>query len=265
MKTWQVIIFLSQLIPVVVFSCDAAETKPVLRLTVPEDYRPFYYKDEEGNFKGASYEIARTIFEKLGYEIEITQQPSMRIMLAELKSGRQDIAFNLTATGERRAIAFFTHTPHIFESQHLIVRADSPIIFDGDLDKLKNYKFGPIFGWTYGPQFDSATYLQKEYVNQSTQQLTGLLSGRYDIAINNPQYFQAIATSTGISKAFRVLDPAVFTLPVTMAISKHYPNATQLINAIDKELVNFLNTDQYHQIISHYGFEPAQALTEKEP
>lgn len=238
---------------------------PILRVAVLDDFPPFYYQDADGNYQGVSYEIASHVFNKLGYQLEITQLANMRLLLKSLKDGHQDVSFNLSTSEERLEVAVFTQTPHVFEAQNLIVRADSTAQFNGDLKTLKEYRFGPIYGWTYGPSFDSASYLQKEYVNESSQQLKELLAGRYDIALNNPLYFQRIASSMGVSNAFRILQPAVFTLPVTMAVSKQYPQADVLINAVERELVSFVKTETYQNILSRYGFNTPAPLMEQTP
>jgi ABC-type amino acid transport substrate-binding protein len=245
---------LVQLIFLFSLSHGAFAAQPVIKVAVPENYPPFYFKDTDGTFKGVSYEVATHVFNKLGYQIEIKQLSSMRTLLSALKDGRQHVSINLTATDERSELAYFTQTPHVYESQHLITRADSQIRFTGDLQTLTDYRFGPIFGWTYGPKFDRSTNLDKEFVNNSVQQLKGLLSGRYDIALNNPQFFSVTATSLGIASAFRLLEPAVYTLPVTMAVSKSYPEAEALVAAMEKEIALFVKSDSYKQILERYGF-----------
>jgi len=265
MKTWPIIIFLTQCLSVIAISSPVAQADPILRLAVPDDYPPYYYQDERGQFKGASYEIATHILTKLGYSFEITQFPAMRLMLAALDNGQQDLAFNLTATEARLEVAFFTNVPHIYESQNLIVRADSAVGFSGDLEALSDYKFGPIFGWTYGPVFDNAGFLQKEYVNNSRQQLKGLLSGNYEIALNNPQYVHSLATKLGIPQAFKVLEPPVFNLPVTMAVSRQYPGAKNVIDTLNRELTLFKQQPEYREILSRNGFDLADERREETP
>lgn len=249
----QILVFIPFLLILSLGSAVMA-ANPVLKIAVPEDFPPFYYKDSDGNFKGVSYEVAVHVCNKLGYHIEITQLPSMRLMLTALKEGYQDMSINLTATEARAELAHFTQTPHVFESQHFIVRSDSHITYDGDLQSLADYRFGPIFGWTYGPKFDRASNLDKEFVNDSVQQLKGLLSGRYDIAVNNPQYFSVTAASLGVAGAFHLLDPAVFTLPVTMAVSRQYPDAEQLVAALEREIALFIKEDAYRDILERHGF-----------
>ncbi len=229
---------------------------PVLNVVIADDYPPFYYRDETGAFRGASYEIVVHLAQGLGFEVTSTQVPSMRVMLAELNAGRQHISVNLTATDARRKVALFTTTPHIFETQNLITRADTELEYEGDLEQLKGYRYGPIFGWTYGPAFDSAQYLDKVYVNDSADQLRWLLSGQFDVAVNNRQFFQHMAQEMGVSRAFRILDPPVHVLPVTIAISHQYPGAEALRDELDKAVVSFIQTDEYMNILLRYGFLP---------
>lgn len=229
---------------------------PVLNVVIADDYPPFYYRDETGAFKGASYEIVVHLAQTLGYEVTSTQVPSMRIMLAELGAGQQHVSVNLTATEERKKVALFTSTPHIFETQNLITRADSELSYSGNLERLKSYRYGPIFGWTYGPAFDAAQYLDKVYVNDSDDQLRWLLSGQFDVAVNNRQFFQYMAQEMGVSGAFRILDPPVHVLPVTIAISRQYPGAEALRDALDEAVANFIQTEEYMNILLRYGFLP---------
>lgn len=263
MRIWRIAIYLLRIIPLVLMYCAPAQSAPVLKMAFPEDFPPFYFRDDDGAFKGASYEIVMHICKKLGYEVEVTQLPNMRTLLGELGAGRQDITVNLTANEERRKVGFFTTTPHLYETQDLIVRADSAIEFNGKLVQMARYRFGSIFGWTHGPQFDNATFLKKDYVNNSTDQLRGLLSGRYDIAVNNRQFFRYLSKRMGVSRAFRVLDPPVYKLPVTIAVSRKYPEATKLVEALEREVVTLRTEKVYREILERYGFEiPAVPVVE---
>ncbi|KJY81854.1 hypothetical protein TW81_16000 [Vibrio galatheae] len=234
----------------------ADSSKPLLRIGVPEDFPPFYFHDENGELRGASYEVVVSILHSLGYQTQATQYPNMRQLLANIAAGKEDIVVNLTGTESRRKVAYFTDTPHIYESQDVIVRADSAIRFEGKLPQLSPYKIGTIFGWTYGPEFDSANYLHKEYVNDSEEQLKGLLSGNFDMLINNKNFVQSVTQTLGVSKAFEALDHAIFILPVTIAVSKAHPNATSLVATLENEVVRYRKTEEYQSILTRYGFDP---------
>ncbi len=255
MRNWLVSLLVVIAIP---FSSllKAEDKQPLLRIGVPENFPPFSFQAQNGEFHGASYEVVVSILTSLGYRVEATQYPNMRQALAQLGSGEEDIIVNLTGTESRRKVAYFTNTPHIYESQDIIVRADSNIRYDGKLLQLSPYKIGVIFGWTYGSDFDSAEYLNKEYVNSSEDQLKGLLSGSYDILVNNKNFVRSLSTQLGVSNAFKALDNSIFILPVTIAVSKVYPNALDLVDRLEQQVIMYRHTQEYQSILTRYGFDP---------
>ncbi|TXS96482.1 amino acid ABC transporter substrate-binding protein [Parahaliea maris] len=251
------LLFLTSLFPM---AGRAAGEAPLLRIAVPDDFPPFYYTDADGEFRGVSYDVVLALCERLGYRVESSQFPTMQVMLDELGAGRQDLTVNLTETPERAKLALFTATPHVHETQDLIVRADSDMQFDGNLDSLRNYRIGQIYGWTYGAEFDGAGYLDREFANSSEEQLRGLLGGRFDAAINNGAFFLHLAAELGIDKALRVLSPPVFSLPVTIAVSRKYPRASALRAELEEAVEDFLLSPEYQEILRRYGFLPQREL-----
>lgn len=241
-------------VPLTLFTCACFATKPVIKVAIADNYAPFYFQDKGGNFKGISVEITYSILRKMGYTMSITQYPSMKMMLKEIELGKQDMNINLTATPEREKIAIFTQEPHIFETQNLIVRADSNIQYAGALDQLKSYRLGIIFGWTYGQKFDNYNDINRVYINNSTQQLRNLLSGRFDIAVNNPQFFKTLASEVKTSNAFKILTPEVHSLPVTIAVSKRFPDAISFVNLLNEHVRTFKSSTAYVQLLKKYGF-----------
>ncbi|SBS28701.1 putative ABC transporter arginine-binding protein ArtJ precursor [Marinomonas aquimarina] len=232
----------------------ASENK-VLRVGLAEDFAPFYYQDQQGLFHGASYEILLAVTEKLGYQLKVRRYPSMQLLLAEMRQGKVDINPNLSNTPQRAEVALFTQTPHIFETQDIITRADHSINFSGHMLQLAPYRIGVNFGWTYGKAFDSADYLNKAYKADSVAQLKGLLAGEYDVAINNRQFFMETAAKLKASQAFEVVATPVYRLPVTIAIAKSYNNASVLRDQLEVEIVKFKVTDEYKDILTRYGFQ----------
>ncbi len=241
----------------VVFSFPVmADEKQVIRIAMPEDFYPFYAVDRQGTPSGASFEIAEAVLEKLGYATKVTQYSDMRGALQSMKAGSQDLMVNLTPTPERNKIALFTKTPHIYETQDLIARADSPIDYSGRLLSVAQFKIGVNYGWTYGPEFDNTHYLTKAPVLDSIAQLKGLLSGTFDLAINNQQYFLSSAEALGVKNAFKVLTPSVYVLPVNLAVSQRMPGAAAFRDQLEQEVSRFITTPEYGLILSKYGFKP---------
>ncbi len=240
-------------IPISAYSVDS-DSKNVIKIGFPGEFPPFYFIDENNVIRGASYEIAQHLAKTLNYDIEVHHYPNMQKLLEEVKHGRVDMVINLTGTPQRRKLAFFTRTAHVYETQDLIVRADSNITYNGELSSLSDYYIGTISGWTYGNDFDSSPYLQKVLVNDPDEQLRGLLSGKYDIAINNQQFFLYYAQKLGVANAFKVISPVVYKLPVNIAISHKYPEAKALVNVFEQALQEFIQTEKYQEILNSYGF-----------
>ena len=257
---FQLFVLLSLISPVAL----AKESRPIIKIGIPEHYPPFYYLDSDGEMRGASFDIVAHILKTQGYGIEVTQFANMRSLFNEMTLGRQDVIVNLTATEDRKKIALFTQTAHIYETQDFIVRADSQIQFSGKLLSVANFRFGNIYGWTYGPQFDGANYLNKVYVNDSVEQLKKLLSGQYDIAVNNKLFFYRISEQLNVENAFKVLSPSIYQLPVTIAVSRKYPNAQKLVSQLEAGVQSFKQTKQYQAILKQYGFESEEVTTQGE-
>ncbi|WP_195891464.1 substrate-binding periplasmic protein [Luminiphilus syltensis] len=235
---------------------QSEKSDEVLRLIVAEDFPPFYYRDGD-DFRGISIDVARAVLNRLGYSIHVTQAPSIPVAIADLETGRADLEPNLSATRERMRSAYFTKTPHIHESQDLIIRADTTLNFNGDLKILDDLLVGVISGWTYGPEFDGTEIIQRVFVRDSYQQLRGLLAGNYDVAIHNRESFLFQARELGVGQAFKVVSPSVYHLPVTMAVSKRYSNARELVERLDAEIKRFIDTAEYDQILLDNGFRLA--------
>ncbi|MFW1676205.1 substrate-binding periplasmic protein [Pontibacter sp. JAM-7] len=250
--------FVKVLLPFAFILCSfqlAAQPKPVIRIALAEDFYPFYGTNADGAPVGASFEIAQSVLARLGYDVRVTKYTDMKASLNALDSGSQDLMVNLSETPERAKFALFTSTPHIYETQDLIARADSPIGFDGLLINIAQFNIGIVYGWTYGPDFDSSNFLTKTPVLDSVTQLKGLLSGRFDLAINNRQYFMSRAETLGVDTAFMVLQPSVYELPVTLAVSRKYPDATGFRDSLENEVSRFIHTEEYRSILAKYGFD----------
>ncbi len=219
---------------------------------VTKDFYPFYYKTADG-YKGASVEVVEELFHRLGYTLTFVEAP-MKRLLKGLGSGEFHIAPNLTGTPSRRLVANFTSIPHVYESHDLIVLKESKIEFDGNLEALKDYSICAISGWTHGPGFDDADYLNKKYRLTVIQQLQSLVAGRFDMAVNNREHILFLAKNHKIENKIKVLSPSIFELPVTMAISKRLKNSSELVEQLDRELIQFKKEQKYKDIMQFYGF-----------
>ncbi len=239
---------------IVLSAYSTATHAKTINVGFPENFPPFFYTKDDGTHAGISYDIVVRLLEAKGYTVVTKQFDSMQGLLTEVDRGNQDIVVHLSVTSSRTDIALFTKTAHIYETQNFIVRADNPIEYTGQLLQIASKRIGAINGWTHGAQFDEAKFLNKVFVNDSVQQMKGLISGRYDIAVNNPLFFLDIAKHMQIERAFKVLQPEIENLPVHIAVSRKSPQAQELVAELDKAVQHFITTDEYQKLLAKYGF-----------
>lgn len=241
----------------------ATETRQ-LHVVIPDDYPPFYYHNTDG-FGGFSIDIIKRVSEQLGYQVSLSQVANMSVLLNAMAAGKYDVSPNLTASDSRREQLLFTRTPHVYETDMLFVRADSPLTERPALPQLAGYRIGVIAGWLYNEEFDNAAYLRRVYVNDSLQQLYSLFSGQFDMLVSDQAFFKQLISEQNISGAVRPLPPALSFQPVNMAVSRATSNAPQLVQQLDSAIVAFVKTPAYEQLLQQYGLTRPLAGAEDTP
>lgn len=238
----------------VVATATAALDPTPIRVVIPDDYPPFYYRTKDG-FDGLSIEVLAHINRRLGYRFQITQVSNMNALLSALANGKYDVAPNLTPSDVRKKQFLFTHIPHVYEDQVLIVRADSPLRQKPTLAELANYHVGVVAGWYYSQEFADNTAIERVYSIDSVNQLQALFSGAFDIALSNREFFEYLTRTQGVSRAVRLLEPPLQTEPIYMAVSRHRKGARRMVHAYDEELAHFVRTAEYQQLLQKYGLK----------
>lgn len=158
-------------------------------------YAPMNYLDEETKeLVGFDTELAKAVFEKLGYTV-IFQEIEWGSKYTDLNSGTIDCIWNgFTANvaddddGVLRAEKVDFSYNYMENRQVIVVKADSDIAAAADL----NGKFGAAesgsAGETYGNSFEGTTV--KGFIKQ-TECLTEVLSGTADFAVVDAQLAKA--------------------------------------------------------------------------
>ncbi len=113
-------------------------------------YPPFQY-EENGEAKGIAADIVKEIFKRMNQPIEIKFYPFPRA----IREGKSDVIFTFYYKKEREQFAEYSKESLVDQTISLFVHKDSPIVFDGNLSKLSQYKFG-LVRFSYGKVFDEA-------------------------------------------------------------------------------------------------------------
>ena len=98
-------------------------------------YAPINYKDEEGNFVGHDTELAKRVFEELGYEYEFVEI-DWDAKIIELNSRRIDVIWNgMTITDELKA-AINISDPYMVNQQVIVVKSENANKYNTAADLL---------------------------------------------------------------------------------------------------------------------------------
>ena len=97
-----------------------------------ETFKPFGYKDDNGEYTGFDLELAKAVCEKMGYDLEIVDT-EFDSLISGVASGKYDFVMaGMTVTEERKQMVSFSDT-YATGVQVIIVKDDSPITSVDDL------------------------------------------------------------------------------------------------------------------------------------
>jgi ABC-type amino acid transport substrate-binding protein len=222
------------------------------------DYPPFYFQENaSGPMLGISMEACEIVAKRLGHTLKYDRYPFARVVNS-LDNGSADMVCNFFNTPARAAVVVFTSVPHVYESAFLFVKVGKNVDWKGgSLQQLSKYTFGGIRGYSFGQEYDTATYLQKDEATDEVSQIKMLLADRFDIGVGNKAALLVQAKALGVDKDLVFLEPVIAVGPVYMAFSKKLPDAQQLAADFSREIAKLRDTPEYKKILKKYGFDPS--------
>jgi len=223
------------------------------------DLPPYEYR-ENGKIDGVTVRVVREIFNKMNQPIKIKLLPWSRALFY-LKKGKIDGLFEILKCPEREKYTDYSRVVLMPETASLFVREDSNIKFDGDLSKLKKYRFGVRKDFSYGEKFDN---ISKKTILTNVDPLklmTGLIHGRMDILIGDkhviPYLYNKEKSTFKSSMKIKRLSPDVQDNPSYMAFSKKR-NLKKTRDLFDKTLKKMKKNGSYAKIIEDFKAEKSQ-------
>lgn len=142
-----------------------------------EQWEPFQFKDNSGNFVGLDLEIVKAVLEETGCKANFIETSWQRLMVS-IENGSMDIAMGASKAPEREEYAHFS-IPYRDETYALFIRKN-----DSDKYKIKklddlvenNLRFGIVRGYYYGKPFHEAikTPKLKELVEEARDDDTNI-------------------------------------------------------------------------------------------
>jgi len=217
------------------------------------DYPPFYYTDSSGQLNGAAIEIAEALAEDTGHQLIYQRVPWPRLQQM-LKVGSIDMVVLYFKTEEREQDVIYTRMPHLNEKSYLVVPTHMDVEFDGNLMGLQQYDFFNVRGYSHGREYDHARYLKKHDVNNETELLHRIASGRDFIGVGNRPALELYAEKENLTNDIRFLLPEIAQGANYIAFSRQLENARFLADQFSDRLETFRQSDQYIDILQRYGF-----------
>ena len=183
---------------------DNKEAK-VLKMGTSADYAPFEYidtaKGEEPT--GIDIELAKTITEKLGYELEI-QDMDFGGLISSLQNGQVDfVASAMSATEERKKSVDFSDI--YYTSKHIVVsKKGSGLQTVEDLNgKTVGTQLGSIQE-TKAKELAKTIDLKVDSRNRIPELIQEIMAGRMDAAIIEDTVAQAILQKIQMLKVLQL-------------------------------------------------------------
>ena len=186
------------------------------------NYEPYSYS-RNGTYTGYDVEILKECFRRMGDDLEIDLVPWKRALSMGM-TGNSDGVFGIFKLPERAEKMFFSD-PVRAEEISFFVREDSTLVFDGDLNQLKNSTFGTVSGYSYGDEVDSflKNAIPKSHVEVGVSpemNLVKLIKGRFDIYIGDTLSTLSSIHKMGLEGLIRRLKPSINTSDVHVAFSR---------------------------------------------
>ena len=224
---------------------DNKEAK-VLKMGTSADYAPFEYidtaKGEEPT--GIDIELAKTITEKLGYELEI-QDMDFGGLISSLQNGQVDfVASAMSATEERKKSVDFSDI--YYTSKHIIVSKKGSGL--KTVEDLNGKKVGAQLGSiqeTKAKELAKTIDLKVDSRNRIPELIQEIKAGRMDAAI----------IEDTVAKGYLEENPDVEGFTIEDADGGYalaFPKGSELTEEFNKELKALSDSGELDKIIKKY-------------
>jgi polar amino acid transport system substrate-binding protein len=185
------------------------------------EYPPYVYI-EEGEVSGLATDLVRQVFAQMNKEVIIEVLPWARA-LKLMQEGGADGIYPLFKKAGREGYLAYGAMPLFIERVHLYSRLDSPIIFNGNFNKLVGRSLAVTRAFSYGERFDRQVHELFEnltVVNDEVAKFMLLERGRVDLVVSNQASADYYIEKLGLIEKVKSLGVEVDRKPSFIAFSK---------------------------------------------
>ncbi|SEM44454.1 polar amino acid transport system substrate-binding protein [Pseudomonas sp. ok272] len=202
-------------------------------------YPPISWSDGQ-QVRGLAPTVVKTLFGRLGYEVEVVVLGNWKRCLLDAAEGRVDVVLAYSSVQREQSLVFAA-VPVLREEVALFVNRQHPLRFER-LEDLANYRGGLLFGESYGADFDRMVALHHniEWVSDSRQNFGKLLRGRIDFITQERRTGQLYVENLPGGQDIVALPNALSVDYLRVGVSRRSPLASDMprINALLQQLVD---------------------------
>jgi ABC-type amino acid transport substrate-binding protein len=225
--------------------------KTILTVAIEEvGYFPFNYK-ENGEIKGFSIDVLKYIEANSKYRFEFSILPWPRALYL-VEKGKIDIILTLFKASDREKKYHFIEPNYAYEINQLFTLTDNDFKFTGQLQQLSPYSVGTVREYSYGVDFDQATYLNKLPVLTEDVLLKLLLGKRIDLMIGNPLAFDDLISKMKVGSQVKAIQPYISLTPVYMALTRKREDYKDILQTFKTRIEKLKASTYYQDLLNRY-------------
>ena len=215
------------------------------------NWAPYFASNLKNN--GPLAEIVTAAFKKSGYTVEI-QFMDWNRAVALSEKGKIDGLLGCYQSKERAEVLELSQA--FGEATVVLFAKKGANISYSSLEDLKPYKIGTMRGNKVTEEFDSASYLKKEAVNNIELNIKKLLAGRIDLFTESKFVAQDVINSKfpQDKDKIEVLSPPLKTNTLHIGISKKKTDAKKIQQDLDAGLNAIKEDGTIDKILKSHGF-----------
>ncbi|MCP3876584.1 MAG: transporter substrate-binding domain-containing protein [Desulfobacteraceae bacterium] len=215
-------------------------------------WKPYGYV-ENGKATGFEIEIFREVMRILNRKVKFAHQPWKRCLYS-MQKGRADVIVSALKVEKRKEYLFYPDEPISLSRTALFTTIDKKILFNGSFENLKSYTIGITRGFSYGHEFDSSDFLQKDESTETSSIVVKVLFGRNELGAGNIAVIKSIAKENNSLERIKFLNPLLHSQRLYVGFSK-IKKHQELSVLFSKTLSEFKHTNHYFRIMKKYNMD----------
>jgi polar amino acid transport system substrate-binding protein len=257
---WQMLVYFAAVVFLAMAISQPAYSQDTQRVIIVtgDDYCPLACNPESGH-NGLGYDLAKIIYEPLGWKVEYQFLPWQR-GLKYFKQGRVDLLPGVPKDDTPELIgAHFSSVPVIAPPMCFYTRTNSRWHYSG-ADSLLSGKLGVIAGYYYWPELRG--YIKAHAQDGKVELITSAKAMEISVlrlAKKRVDYFAELRPMVeyqlfkqNLAQELREAS-CLQSFPLYMAFRADFNGAAELNRQWDKQLVQLLASPDGKKLLNHYG------------